>query len=153
MAYTPEQIESVFESICKEIEEGSSLIAILRRSDTPGTQTFYQWLEASEDKQKRYARACERRQEALFEEIHVIADTPVEGLTITTDDKGKSTETKGDMLGHRRLQIDVRKWMLGKMNPKKYGDKLINENHNTNVNVELSNDEFKSLSDELDSEY
>ena len=28
------------------------------------------------------------------------------------------------MLGHRRLQVDARKWMLGKLNPKKYGEKL-----------------------------
>ena len=28
------------------------------------------------------------------------------------------------MLGHRKLQIDTRKWMLSKMLPKIYGDKL-----------------------------
>ena len=28
------------------------------------------------------------------------------------------------MIEHRRLQVDVRKWMAGKLAPKKYGDKL-----------------------------
>lgn len=153
MAYTPEEIESVFESICVEIENGSSLIAILRREGTPSTKTFYEWMDADTEKIKRYARACERRQEALFEEIHVIADTTVEGVTITTDDKGKTTETKGDMLGHRRLQIDARKWMLGKMNPKKYGDKVVNENHNVNHNIEVTKEDLKQLGGELDNEY
>ena len=32
--------------------------------------------------------------------------------------------TKADMIQHRRLQIDARKWVLAKMNPKKYGDKV-----------------------------
>ena len=27
------------------------------------------------------------------------------------------------MIDHRRLQIDTRKWLIGKMAPKKYGDK------------------------------
>ncbi|MQB38834.1 hypothetical protein DXT97_18810 [Agrobacterium tumefaciens] len=32
--------------------------------------------------------------------------------------------SKGDMIEHRRLQIDARKWMAGKLRPKVYGDKL-----------------------------
>jgi terminase small subunit-like protein len=27
------------------------------------------------------------------------------------------------MIEHRRLQIDARKWMAGKLRPRKYGDK------------------------------
>ena len=29
------------------------------------------------------------------------------------------------MIEHRRLQIDARKWLIGKMAPKKYGDKQL----------------------------
>lgn len=36
-----------------------------------------------------------------------------------TEDK----TTTGDMIEHRRLQIDARKWRLSKMAPKRYGDK------------------------------
>jgi hypothetical protein len=31
------------------------------------------------------------------------------------------------MIEHRRLQIDARKWLIGKMAPKKYGDKQTHE--------------------------
>ena len=31
------------------------------------------------------------------------------------------------MIEHRRLQIETRKWLLGKMAPKKYSDKQIYE--------------------------
>ena len=31
------------------------------------------------------------------------------------------------MIDHRRLQIDARKWLIGKMAPKKYSDKQIHE--------------------------
>ena len=32
--------------------------------------------------------------------------------------------TSDDTIQHRRLQVDSHKWMLGKMNPKKYSDKI-----------------------------
>jgi Bacteriophage Sf6, terminase small subunit-like len=31
--------------------------------------------------------------------------------------------TEADMIEHRKLQIDSRKWLIGKMAPKKNGDK------------------------------
>ena len=32
--------------------------------------------------------------------------------------------TKADMIEHRRLQIDARKWVAAKLRPKVYGDEL-----------------------------
>ena len=63
------------------------------------------------------------RADVLFEEIVTIADTPVEGTKIKETPKGTVIET-GDMTDHRRLQIDARKWVVAKMQPKKYGDRL-----------------------------
>lgn len=83
----------------------------------------FRWLAANEGFREQYARAREAMADVLFDEILHIADTPQEGVkTKVTADK---TETlTGDMIEHRRLQVDARKWMLGKMQPKKYGDKL-----------------------------
>jgi hypothetical protein len=72
----------------------------------------------------------ELRQEKIFEEILEIADTPKEGIKKKETDKGVEITT-GDMIQHRRLQVDARKWMLGKMNPKKYGDKLETDNNHS----------------------
>ena len=42
-----------------------------------------------------------------------IADTPVEGVTITTKPGVDGVEEKrADMIEHRRLQIESRKWLL-----------------------------------------
>lgn len=64
----------------------------------------------------------------MAEEILYIADNTEEGETIVIkeDREGNPiTETRtGDMLGHRRLQIDTRKFLMAKMKPKRYGDKL-----------------------------
>jgi len=72
----------------------------------------------------QYARAKDMGLDALAEEIIEISNTPVEG-TRTKDNvlTGVTVET-GDMIEHRRLQVDARKWYLSKLAPKRYGDKL-----------------------------
>jgi len=62
----------------------------------------------------------------LFDEILEIADTPREGTVVKVTEKGTETRT-GDMIEHRRLQVDARKWMLAKALPKIYGDKITTE--------------------------
>ena len=56
-------------------------------------------------------------------EIKDIADTPVMGIVTTTGPLGVTT-TEKEMIEHRKLQIDSRKWLLSKLQPRKYGDKL-----------------------------
>jgi hypothetical protein len=124
MAYSEKDKTKIVNDICKRISEGESLRSVLRYKNMPVSDTLYKWLDADEEKALQYARACEERADYIFDEIIEIADTPVEGKVIETDDNGRTKEKVGDMLGHRKLQIDARKWMLSKMNPKKYGDKL-----------------------------
>ena len=83
MAYSQQQIDDTFDEILREIEQGNSLISILRRKEFPSTATFYQWLEADEDKAKRYVRACEIRADVIFEDIIDIADMPVIGKHVS----------------------------------------------------------------------
>jgi hypothetical protein len=90
----------------------------------PHHTTFFSWIDDNEERLAQYTRAREARADTIFEEILSISDNTIEGIVIETDDHGRTKEKKGDMLGHRRLQVDSRKWMLGKMQPKKYGDKM-----------------------------
>lgn len=115
--------KKVFDKVCAWIEDGHSLRWCLRQEGTPSSSTFYEWLDSDEKLAKQYARATEQRAEAIFEEILTIADTPQEGVTSKETEKGVEVTT-GDMINHRRLQVDARKWMLSKMVPKKYGDRL-----------------------------
>ena len=68
--------------------------------------------------------------DVLFDEIHQIADTPQKGTKTVRRGEGDNSTvetTEADMIEHRRLQIDARKWLIGKMAPKKYGDKQTHE--------------------------
>lgn len=73
-----------------------------------------------------YARARQIGYEALADELRDIANTPQEG--VKTVEKPLGTETTyGDMIDHRRLQVDTGKWFLSKLVPKIYGDKQVIE--------------------------
>lgn len=62
--------------------------------------------------------------QTLFDETLEIADTPQIGTKTITKANGDVQTIVGDMVEHRRLQMDTRKWMLAKALPKIYGDKL-----------------------------
>lgn len=120
MAYKPEQIESIFDKILLKIELGQSIRSILREDGMPDTSTFYRWIESDEQKAKRYARACEYRADAIFDEIIEIADDSSGDLKV--NDKGDEY-CDTEFVQRSRLKVDARKWIVSKLHPKKYGDK------------------------------
>jgi hypothetical protein len=117
-----EAIQDRFDAIIKEIEQGSSLRKILSQKGYPSSQTFYKWISEDEIKAKQYARACEVRSDLIFDEILEIADDPREDAIVTDNGIVMNTE----FVQRSKLRIDARKWVLAKMNPKKYGDKVEN---------------------------
>jgi hypothetical protein len=117
--YTPECAVE----ICAQIAEGKPLVAICRGDSTPDVRTVYRWLNASEEFRQMYARAKEDCADTLADEIIDIADTPQLGVKTKTTDKGIEL-TEGDMIEHRRLQVDARKWIAAKLKPRKYGEKV-----------------------------
>lgn len=124
MAYTKQQKEEIIVSICDNvIEEKISFNEAVKNSKI-SLVSFYKWIANNEELQILYNYAREVRSDVLFEQIIEIADTTEEGVIIETDDHGRTKEKKGDMTQHRRLKIDSRKWVVSRMNPKKYGDKL-----------------------------
>jgi hypothetical protein len=89
----------------------------------PSTQSFYQWLDARPEWQKRYTIANEARQELLFDEMWDIAQNTEMGEEITTSLKDTKMVVK-DMTSHRSLKINTLQWMLSRMNPTKYGNRI-----------------------------
>lgn len=120
MAYSEEEKQEKFDLIIKDIEvHGKSL-----RQSLEGflsSSTFYEWIEQDEEKAKRYARACSIRADVIFDEILEIADSSNADLTF--DVETQSLKVDGEAIQRSRVKIDARKWVLGKLDPKKYGEK------------------------------
>lgn len=115
--------QEMADRICEQLADGNSLRSICQADDMPNRSTVARWLAANEQFRDQYAYACEMRQEELFDQIIEIADTPQVGQKSVSKATGLEI-TEADMIEHRRLQVEARKWTLGKMAPKKYGDKL-----------------------------
>lgn len=113
----------VFDSICEKLAEGRSLRSICREDDMPSIGTFLRRVDEQPELAEHYARARALCIDALAEDILDIADTPQMGQKSVSKATGLEI-TEGDMIEHRRLQVDARKWLLAKMAPKKYGDKV-----------------------------
>lgn len=71
----------------------------------------------------QYTRAREIGYHGLFDDILEIADTTQEGIKTVEKPTGIEVTT-ADMIEHRRLRVEARKWMLARALPKVYGDKL-----------------------------
>ncbi len=78
--------------------------------------TFMRWVNDDAALANRYARAREELIELMAQDLLEIADAPVG----STD----SGSTDGGAVQKQKLQIDTRKWLLSKLAPKKYGEKL-----------------------------
>jgi len=143
MAYKEEEKIEIFNNICELISsEGKSLRSILITEGMPSSQTFYKWLEEDELKSKRYACACEDRADKIFDEILVISDSTSEDVILNDDG---APITNHNIIQRDRLRTDSRKWILGKLNPKKYGDSSLlkiadNDGGKFKVNAIFTND-------------
>jgi hypothetical protein len=124
MAYSQKEIDNIFNHVCSQIEKGRALRNVLKDENMPSTSTFYQWLDNNEDKAKQYARATEVRADIIFDDILSIADENTNDTFV--NDNGVEV-VNNDVIQRSRLRIDARKWVLSKLNPKKYGDKIQQE--------------------------
>lgn len=128
-----------FDEIIKDISEnGFSLFASVKKRMS--TSTFYELLEKDNDKAKRYARACEMRADLIAEKTLEISDG--EGDDIITLPDGREVENQR-VVQRDKLRVDTRKWLLAKLHPKKYGEKITQD---LNVSDERPQLIFKSVS-------
>jgi hypothetical protein len=127
MARPSEFTEAIADAIVEHIADGKSLRSFCRLSeDMPNKSTVFRWLEKNESFRLRYNFARDAQADVLADECLDIADTIELGVKTKVTDKG--TETwEGDMIEHRRLQVETRKWIAAKLKPKKYGDRLHQE--------------------------
>ena len=110
--------------VCERLGNGETLADICRSAHMPEVRTVNRWTEAHESFASDFAQARARGFDAIAAEALRIANTPHEGVEYVTKADGGTEERRGDMLGHRKLQIETRLKLLAKWDPKRYGEKL-----------------------------
>lgn len=110
--------------LCELIAGGASLRSVCMHNGMPRAPSIIlDWRADHPTFDKHYTRAVQDRHEYWASEVLDIADTPEIGQKITDSNQFGRTVVEGDMLEHRKLRIDSRRWLLSKLEPKKYGDR------------------------------
>lgn len=104
-----EYTQDIADRICNELSEGNSLRTVCKADDMPSATTVFNWMRTQEGFLEQYTRAKQESADAMAEDVLSISDEVYED---------KYAVAKA------RLQVETRKWLMAKMKPKKYGDKL-----------------------------
>lgn len=116
--YDRETVDRILAAIGK----GASLRAACKDEDIPHG-TFCGWVVDDVDGiADRYAHACQSRAMLWAEEIVEIADDSSQD-EIEDPETGK-TRFNSEFAQRSRLRVDTRKWLLSKVLPKVYGDRI-----------------------------
>jgi hypothetical protein len=119
--------QDLADCICSRLAEGLSLRTVCKADDMPDKSTVFKWLREIPGFSDQYAKAKEEAADALFEETIDIADDGSNDWIKDNDPENPGYKFNGEHYQRSRLRVDTRKWMLSKMKPKKYGEKVTQE--------------------------
>lgn len=123
--------------ICAAIatsDKGLKRICDARRMDDPTFPhkcTVLDWIREDEEFANQYARAKEQQADHIFDQIIEIADDDSEDAIFVGGDDESGASAKrvqnSEFIARSRLKVDARKWVVSKLLPKKYGDRITQE--------------------------
>lgn len=123
--------EAVIDFVCAQIASSSmGVAAALEQAKVkmPLRQTVMEWIAGSEVFADKYARAKQQQAEYLAEELLEIADDGTNDYVTRQNADGSEYEVlNGEHVQRSRLRIDTRKWLMSKLLPKKYGERITHD--------------------------
>lgn len=112
--YTPEGKEKLIEAVLTALEDDSTTQAC-KASGVP-LPTFLRWIRETTELSVRYAHARTLYPEKLVREMMELTEEKIK-----TDDRGKTDTGRVQQI---KVRVDAIKWIVSKLLPKKYGDRL-----------------------------
>ncbi len=121
--------QQLADKICAKIIEGFSLRTVCKPDDMPCVATILTWLREKPDFLAQYEKAKEEQADALAEEMLDIADDGTNDWmeNYSKDGENLGWKVNGEHVQRSRLRLDTRKWIASKLKPKKYGDRVLQE--------------------------
>lgn len=120
--FTPE----LFETVLARVSTGETLRALARELNFD--EGSYRWHIANDEQlATRYATARQMQAESWADQIVELSDKQVMGKKTKTNSDGSVETTTGDCIDRSRLKVDTRKWLMAKLHPKVYSEKIKQE--------------------------
>jgi len=116
--------QQLADKICELIAEGRSVVSVCSLPGMPCSASIYKWLSEQPYFSERYARAREVQLEVMAAELVDIADDSSQDRRTIVVNGHEIEIVDQDHINRARLRVDTRKWLLSKLAPKKYGDRL-----------------------------
>jgi hypothetical protein len=114
--------DEIFQQVCDRMAGGEGLRKICEDPQMPSRQTFLRWIEKDTGRQAQYTAAREALMDWYAEEILTIAwDSSKD--TIPAEGK-KPARCDNEWVNRSRLKVDTLKFLMAKLHPRRYGDKL-----------------------------
>jgi hypothetical protein len=147
--------------ICGYDDKPESLRSICRDDGMPALGTVMRWLAKHPEFREQYRAAREAQAEVHQEELLEISDNCTDDVQflLGTEDEGAIGRINHSAIARAKLQVDTRKWIMSKMQPKKYGDKTVLSNDPENpvnptpVTVTVTTDLVKSIVQQVRDEF
>lgn len=111
--------QELADNICEQLALGNSMRTVCAADEMPAMSTVFKWLRENESFSEQYARAKQESSDYMAEELADISDKALEDAYAGGENKAVNA-----IVNAHRMRIDTRKWLMSKMKPKKYGEKL-----------------------------
>ena len=118
---------TIADLICTRLGDGQSLREICRDPAMPDKATVFRWLAQHDDFRQQYAVAREAQADHLLEEMLDIADDARNDWMVRAQGDDEIKAPDQEHISRSKLRISTRQWMMAKMAPKKYGDRIVQE--------------------------
>lgn len=144
--YTKEAAVAFCDALCTSDE---SVALICKREGMPDRSTIYRWLNKQAEFRDLYMRARELQTEFGYDRMQAIADAPLTHngrAEDDPDDPGKPITGPAAMaeVQRRKLLVDIEKFKLVKLQPKRFGDKSTVD-VDVKVNHSVTAEQFQQL--------
>lgn len=116
--------QELADEICEGLALGNSLRTVCRADRMPSVKTIFNWLRTYPEFLQQYTRAKEESADAMADEVLDIADDGTNDWMEIHKKDWTGWVVNGEALQRSRLRVETRKWLMAKMKPKKYGDKI-----------------------------
>lgn len=121
--FTTESRAEIMAAVCELLKEGHSLPQAIRLSGCDvRPPTILDWANRYPELRDCYARARDCGYAALADEIMEISDEASVAARYNEDEVTLVLDATA--VARNRLRVDTRKWLLSKMLPKQFGDKV-----------------------------
>lgn len=123
--------------ICAAIattDKGLKRICDARRAEDPNFPhkcTVLDWIRENEEFSNQYTKAKELQADHIFDQILEIADDDSQDdLFVGGDDESGASAKRvqnSEFIARSKLRVDARKWVVARLLPRKYGDRIAQE--------------------------